>query len=119
MGRSLIASSVAAALVVAPLLDAQSAPRRFPVDTASVATVHAAFKAGRLTCRELVSRYLARIDALDKHGPAINSIVLANPDALAVAESPDRRFARSGPGPLYTSDRADEAPGWRLGRSGT
>lgn len=97
-----MASSVAAALVVAPLLRAQSAPRRFPVDTASVATVHAAFKARRLTCRDLVSRYLARIDALDKQGPAINSIVLVNPDALAVADSLDRRFARSGPvGPLH------------------
>lgn len=102
MFRSLMVSSAAAAVMAAPLVQAQQAPRRFPVDTASIATVHGAFKAKRLTCRALVSQYLARIDALDKQGPAINSIVLVNPEALAVADSLDKRFAQSGPvGPLH------------------
>jgi amidase len=81
---------------------AQPAPRRFPVDTASITTIQAAFKSRRLTCRELVQQYLARIEALDKRGPAINSIVITNPVALAEADSLDRRYATSGAvGPLH------------------
>ena len=35
----------------------------------------------RLTCRALVEAYIRRINAYDKNGPAINSIVTINPDA--------------------------------------
>lgn len=102
MLRFLMASSAAAAVMAGPLMYAQSAPRRFPVDTASIATVHAAFKTKRLTCRALVSQYLARIEAMDKQGPAINSVVLVNAEALAVADSLDRHFTQAGPvGPLH------------------
>ena len=38
-------------------------------------------KRGRLTCRALVDAYLRRIDAYDKNGPALNAIVVVNPDA--------------------------------------
>ena len=54
-------------------------------------------KAGRLTCRALVDAYLRRIDAYDKNGPALNAIVVVNPDALKQADELDRRFAQSGP----------------------
>lgn len=81
---------------------ARAQARPFPVDTASVATIHAAFKARRLTCRVLVDRYLARIESLDKQGPAINSIVLVNPDARRIADSLDARFTKGGAvGPLH------------------
>ena len=73
------------------------AQRRFDVEETTVARVHAALRAGTLTCRALVERYLARIDALDRRGPALNALVAVNPRALAVADSLDRRFAREGP----------------------
>jgi len=38
----------------------------FEVEEATIAQVHDAMKGGRLTCRELVQRYLKRIDAYDK-----------------------------------------------------
>jgi len=76
--------------------------RLFPVDTASIPTIHAAFKAKRLTCRALVTAYQDRIARLDKQGPAINAIVTVNPDALTVADSLDRAFRTRGPvGPLH------------------
>jgi Asp-tRNA(Asn)/Glu-tRNA(Gln) amidotransferase A subunit family amidase len=53
-------------------------------------------RAGRLSCHVLVQSYLDRISRIDKHGPAINALVTVNPDALAVADSLDRRFARGG-----------------------
>ena len=59
-------------------------------------------KAGRLTCRALVDQYLKRIEAYDKNGPAINAIVLLNPDVEKQADDLDRRYAQSGlTGPLH------------------
>ena len=64
--------------------------------------MQAAIGARRLTCRALVQQYLARIEAYDKQGPAINAIVVTNPHALDEANELDRRFAASGPvGPLH------------------
>ncbi len=74
----------------------------FPVREATIARIHAAFRDGSLTCRALVSQYLARIDAYDKKGPAINAIILVHPDALKTADSLDSRFKREGlTGPLH------------------
>ena len=73
----------------------QAAP--FAIDEATIPGVHAAMRDGRLTCRRLVEQYLRRIAAYDKNGPAINAIVITNPDALDEADELDRRFAQSGP----------------------
>jgi Asp-tRNA(Asn)/Glu-tRNA(Gln) amidotransferase A subunit family amidase len=74
----------------------------FHVEEASIADIHGAMKAGRLTCRALVQAYLRRIEAYDKTGPAINAIVVINPDALAQADQLDTRFAQGGfVGPLH------------------
>lgn len=71
------------------------AQSRFPVEETSISAVHAAMKSGRLTCRALVQAYLDRIARYDKRGPAINAITVVNPDALAVADSLDRQYART------------------------
>lgn len=77
-------------------------PGSFEVEEATIAQVHDAMKAGHLTCRALVDQYLKRIAAYDKNGPAINSIILVNPDAEKQADELDRRFAQSGlTGPLH------------------
>ena len=74
----------------------------FTVEEATIAGVHAAMRTGRLTCRNLVDAYLARISAYDKNGPGVNAIVTVNPDAIKLADDLDRRFARSGmTGPLH------------------
>ncbi len=85
-------------LAAAPLV----AQQRFEVQEATIAEVHEAMRSARLTCRGLVSEYLKRIAAFDKNGPAINSIVVVNPDAEKEAGELDRGFARSGmTGPLH------------------
>ncbi|MEP6691507.1 MAG: amidase family protein [Gemmatimonadaceae bacterium] len=97
--RTAAALFLALALPRAPL--AQRAAS-FRVDEATIAGVHAALRAGTLTCHALVEHYLARIDAYDKRGPAVNAIVLVNPAALATADSLDRISARSpAAGPLH------------------
>ena len=78
-------------------------PREFRVDETSIAAIHGAIRAGTLTCHALVQAYLRRIDAYDKQGPAINAITVVNPDAIATADSLDRRYAatRQLVGPLH------------------
>ena len=81
---------------------AAQAPPPFDVHEASIRQVHDAMKAGRLTCRGLVEQYLRRIDAFDKNGPAINAIVITNPEALQQADAMDQRFKQGGlSGPLH------------------
>src|SRR5690349_1257667 len=93
----------AAALSVAPLLSQQPpAAAPFRVEEATIAQLHDAMKAGRLTCRALVEAYLRRIDAFDKNGPAINAIVQVNAAARTQADDLDRRYAQNGfVGPLH------------------
>src|ERR1035437_9126767 len=89
-------------LILATLPLAAQKPAPFEVEEATIAQVHDAMKAGRLTCRALVGLYLKRIEAYDKNGPAINSIVLVNPDVGKEADDLDRRFSQSGlTGPLH------------------
>jgi len=74
----------------------------FEVVETTVAKVHAAFRSGALTSRQLVQRYLDRIQAYDQQGPRINSIITLNTDALAVADRLDGAFQQSGfVGPLH------------------
>jgi amidase len=80
----------------APSQARPAAPTPFRLEEATIADIHAAMKDGRLTCRSLVERYLRRIEAYDKNGPALNAIVQINPEALRVADDLDRRFAAGG-----------------------
>lgn len=74
----------------------------FEVHEATIADIHAAMKAGRLTCRALVEQYLRRIDVFDKNGPALNAIVITNPDALKIADEMDQRLKTGAPmAPLH------------------
>jgi amidase len=57
---------------------------------------------GALTAERVNDVFLARIAALDQAGPAVNAIIEVNPDALDIARSLDRAFAKHGPtGPLH------------------
>ncbi|MEP6831911.1 MAG: amidase family protein [Gemmatimonas sp.] len=97
--RARIAASAASLVALISgnthVIAAQVAPLR--VEETSIAEIQAAFKAKRYTCHALVQRYLDRIGAYDKNGPAINSLILVNPKAIAIADSLDRRYAASGP----------------------
>jgi len=60
------------------------------------------YKQGKHTVREVVAWYLHRIDSLDKNGPALNSIIVVNPDALAIADELDKELAAGkSRGPLH------------------
>ncbi len=59
-------------------------------------------QSGKESARSITEKYLARIQALDRQGPALRSIIEENPDALAQAEVCDKeRQARRLRGPLH------------------
>ena len=77
--------------------------RPFRLEEATIDDIHSAFRSGEITCRRLVELYLARIEAYDKSGPELNTILSLNPKALEEAEDLDRSLERNGEfvGPLH------------------
>ncbi|HHT51091.1 MAG TPA: amidase [Eubacteriaceae bacterium] len=74
----------------------------FVVQETTIKEVHKAMEEGRLTARELVEAYLERIEAYDKKGPSLNSIIKVNPRALEIADELDKKFKETGfVGPLH------------------
>jgi amidase len=112
--RNFVKSSIGAgfALAVAPAL---SGARAFawradkPADTpefefheATVADLQSAMESGKLAARSLAEKYLTRIEALDKNGPNVNSVIEVNPDAVAIADQLDaERKSKGARGPLH------------------
>ncbi len=71
-------------------------------DGDAVAKLQADMASGATSSRKLVEQFLARIDAIDAHGPKINSVIEINPDALKIADEMDAERARTGPrGPMH------------------
>jgi len=66
----------------------------FDVVEAPISELRRALEAGDTTSEELVTAYVARIDAYDVAGPHLHSVVVRNPDALADARESDARRSR-------------------------
>ncbi len=93
---------IAICLLFASFVVGAQSPVAFEVEEATISQVHDAMKAGKLSCRALVDLYLKRIETYDKNGPAINSIILINPEIQKQADELDKRFAAGGlTGPLH------------------
>jgi amidase len=74
----------------------------FELDEITITDLQDGMKSGKFTARSLVEKYSARIDEIDKHGPAINSVLELNPDAFSTAEQLDQERKAEGPrGPLH------------------
>ena len=57
---------------------------------------------GKFTAQSLTQKYVARIEGIDHRGPAVNSVIEVNPDALAIAQALDQeRKAKGARGPLH------------------
>src|SRR4051794_1761862 len=79
------------ALIFAVAASAARAEGAMCVEDATIADLQEALAAGRVTSVGLTQAYLARIDAYDSAGPAINSVREVNPDALAIAAKLDAK----------------------------
>ena len=104
-GTHAMAGATAIAIAVsctAPIQAQTTGAAPFLIVEASIDGIQMAFRSGRLTARQLVQGYLDRINAYDKQGPNINSVITLNPNALAEADRLDAAFRASGlVGPLH------------------
>lgn len=74
----------------------------FDLKEVSLSDLSEGMKSGRYTARRLVEKYLARIEAIDRRGPTLKSVIEVNPDALSIADELDRERQKTGPrGPLH------------------
>lgn len=80
----------------------QNQSKPFNIMETTIEEIHAAYKSGQLTSRQVVQMYLDRIEAYDQKGPAINSIITLNKKALEEADKLDAAYKQSGfVGPLH------------------
>ena len=79
-----------------------TAPAAPEVAEMSLSEANAGLDAGTLSAEALTQAYLQRIEQLDRGGPALNSVIELNPDALANARALDaERRAGRVRGPLH------------------
>ena len=88
-------------LAVVTLLGRAVTAETMPFDAreATIDSVHHALYSGLSTCREVISSFLARIEA---HNNLTNAILTLNPNALAIADELDQQLAAgNATGPLF------------------
>ena len=90
------------AIYLAAIVLATACTPDFQVEETTITEIHAAMETGRLSAEQLVQMYLDRIEAYDKQGASINSLITINQEALSRARELDIAFAVTGfVGPLH------------------
>ncbi len=107
LGAGTAAAGLAAFLLSAPasIEGQERTGGTAPVADVSERTIldlQADMTAGRLTARQIAAAHLARIEAYDADGPALNAMIALNPRALDEARALDEERQARGPrGPLH------------------
>ena len=74
----------------------------FDLEEATIADLQQRMERGQDTARSLVEKYTARIEQLDRQGPALRSVIELNPEALTIADRLDAERKQKGArGPLH------------------
>ncbi len=67
-----------------------------------IASLQSLMQQGELSSQQLVQFYLDRIEAIDRNGPELNSMIETNPQAIEIARALDEERKVSGPrGPMH------------------
>lgn len=89
-----------------------------PIDTEyGIFELQEKMRSGEMTAHEIASSYLERIEAMDRNGARLNSIIELNPEALSIASALDaERASGSNRGllhgiPILLKDNIDTADG--------
>jgi amidase len=99
--RRFLAAGMSGAFVAAthPL---HAADPPFDLTELSIPDLQDGMQNGKFTARSLVERYLARIEAIDRQGPELRSVIEVNPDARSIADALDvERKQKGSRGPLH------------------
>ena len=100
--RTLVGRLHALLLAILVMPVAHAGAIAFDLSTATIEDIQQAMDKGVLSSEKLVQLYLARIDAYDRRGPKINSVITLNPNALAAARALDaERKSKGARGPLH------------------
>jgi len=110
--RRFITASLGVASMAAcggPALETRTKPEEpaagippFELDETTVAALQDGMKSGKYTARSIAQLYLQRIEAIDRRGPSLHSVIEINPDALQIADALDAERKSKGPrGPLH------------------
>jgi len=74
----------------------------FDLEEMTIDELQRGMASGKYTARSIAERYLGRIEAIDKQGPALRSVIELNPDALQIADALDQERKEHGArGPLH------------------
>ena len=99
---SAAAGALAAGLRVRPAGASPLSVPEFDLEETTVADLRRRMETGQDTAGDIVEKYLARIEAVDRGGPGINCIIEVNPDAVGIALRLDEeRKAGKVRGPLH------------------
>jgi len=102
LGAGTAAVALPALLTAKPRTATAQGAQPFELDEITVGELQEGMKSGKFTARSIVEKYLARIEAIDKNGPALNSVIELNPDALSIADALDAERKAKGPrGPMH------------------
>ncbi len=74
----------------------------FEFDEMTIAGLQEGMRSGTWTARSIVEKYASRIEAVDRAGPSLGSVIELNPEAGAIASGLDAERKGKGPrGPLH------------------
>ena len=85
------------------------------LDEITVAELQSRLRQQLLTSEKITEIYLSRIEAIDRNGPSLRSVIELNPDALGIARGLDAEFKVKGPRtplhgiPVLIKDNIDTA----------
>lgn len=108
MGAGAAAAAAAGCSPASPPPSESPVPARAPgvapfeLDEIGIAALQDRMTRGETTAVAVAEAYLARIEAIDRQGPTLASVIEVNPDALDIAAALDRERRERGPrGPLH------------------
>ena len=97
-----ILSAAAGTGKMAAYMSAAPEVEGFELNEVTIADLQAGMISRKFTARSLTEQYLARIEQIDRRGPAVNSVIELNPDAVAIAEALDKeRKGKGTRGPMH------------------
>jgi amidase len=113
--RQFLAAGLSLTIAASTARSHASEDTPFELSELSIGEMQDGMKGGKFTARSLAEKYLARIAAIDRAGPALGSVIEINPDARQLADALDKERKDKGPRsalhgiPILIKDNIDTA----------